>query len=442
MSSLVWSLCYMASVVLAGLSMSLVLGAVYGWATIASGLAIQLGYHLIYFRRMDTWSQAPAADKRLSGIGAWDEIFARLYKHEKDGDAARDALNAEVARLSAVIHALKDGVIMLDAESAIRWCNTAGAQQFGLNLRTDIGQHIGNLVRDPALSAYLADAEFSQPLKMQIAGGDRLLSIGVLGFGEGGRILHVRDVTQEAKLDRVRRDFIANVSHELRTPLTVIKGFAETLLDLPLDVAQRNAYLGLIAEQSQRMQQIVQDLLSLSSLDASPPPPTTERVDVSTMLANLLRDANTMSKGKHRINLSAPDHAGYMLGAEHELHSAFTNLVTNALRYTPDGGEVSIVWDIGDSGATLAVTDTGMGIDPEHLPRLTERFYRVDRGRSRESGGTGLGLAIVKNALARHQATLEIESTPGKGSTFRARFPASRVQRDSVPTETPVLVGQ
>ena len=441
MSALVWSLFYLASVLLTGLLAGLVFSAVYGWATIAVGLAVQLAYHLIYFRRMDDWSLAPAADKRLSGVGAWDEIFARLYKHEKDSDGARDALNAEIARLSAVIHALKDGVIMLDADNAIRWCNTAGAQQFGLNLRTDIGQNIGNLARDPLLSAYLTAGEFSQPLTMSIAGGGRTLSIAVLGFGEGGRILHVRDVTQEAKLDRVRRDFVANVSHELRTPLTVVQGFAETLLELPLDTGQRNTYLGLIADQSQRMQQIVQDLLNLSSLDASPPPPTAERVDVTPMLANLLRDANTLSKGNHHIKLIAPDEAGYLLGAEHELHSAFTNLVTNAVRYTPAGGDITIIWEISDAGAILAVRDTGLGIDPEQLPRLTERFYRVDRGRSRESGGTGLGLAIVKNALARHQAVLEIESTPGKGSTFRARFPASRVQRDGAPVEALALVG-
>jgi two-component system phosphate regulon sensor histidine kinase PhoR len=240
------------------------------------------------------------------------------------------------------------------------------------------------------------------------------------------RLLLSRDITQGIRLETMRRDFVANVSHELRTPLTVLVGFLETVRELKLDPERSRDYLNLMAEQSRRMQRIIDDLLTLSTLESAPEPPRDERIDVALLLSRVHSEASALSAGRHRITLDAEP--GFdLLGSESEIASAFGNLVSNAVRYTPSGGEVRIEWRSSPRGAEFAVADTGVGIEAEHIPRLTERFYRVDRGRSRETGGTGLGLAIVKHALARHQATLEIESTPGAGSRFTARFPARRV---------------
>src|SRR5882672_2682189 len=228
------------------------------------------------------------------------------------------------------------------------------------------------------------------------------------------------------RLETMRRDFVANVSHELRTPLTVLVGFLETVRELKLDPGRSRDYLNLMAEQSKRMQRIIEDLLTLSTLESAAEPPRDERVDVALLLSRIQSEAIALSAGRQRITLDAEP--GFdLVGAESEIASAFGNLASNAVRYTPPGGEVRLIWRSSQKGAEFTVEDTGVGIEAEHIPRLTERFYRVDRGRSRETGGTGLGLAIVKHALARHQATLEIESTPGTGSRFAAKFPARRV---------------
>jgi two-component system phosphate regulon sensor histidine kinase PhoR len=224
----------------------------------------------------------------------------------------------------------------------------------------------------------------------------------------------------------MRRDFVANVSHELRTPLTVLAGFLETIQDLKLDASRVRDYVGLMAPQAERMKHLIDDLLTLSVLEHAPAPPDAERVSVRPLLQRVRVEADALSAGKHRISLEMTGRHD-LLGAEKEIASAFLNLASNAVRYTPSGGEIRLCWRSGDGGGEFSVEDTGIGIDPEHLPRLTERFYRVDRGRSRETGGTGLGLSIVKHALARHQAALAIDSMPGKGSRFTARFPPTRL---------------
>jgi two-component system, OmpR family, phosphate regulon sensor histidine kinase PhoR len=246
----------------------------------------------------------------------------------------------------------------------------------------------------------------------------------LIPFGPGQRLLLCRDVTQAERVETMRRDFVANVSHELRTPLTVLIGFLETVRELKLDPQRVRDYLAMMDDQAARMHRIIDDLLMLSVLEASPAP-ALERVRVAPLLARLAADATALSGGKHAIALEGEPHVD-LLGAENELASAFGNLVSNAVRYTPAGGAITLYWHDGADGATLTVADTGPGIAPEHLPRLTERFYRVDRSRSRETGGTGLGLAIVKHAVARHQAQLEIESRPGSGSRFTVRFPPQR----------------
>ena len=254
---------------------------------------------------------------------------------------------------------------------------------------------------------------------------DRVFSVHVIPYAGDRRLMQVKDVTQTDRLDQMRRDFVANVSHELRTPLTVLAGFLETLQEIDVDRDEQKRYLQMMADQSKRMQSIVQDLLTLSSIESAPPPDN-EPVDMVSLLDKLRRDAEALSSGRHTIVVESDGHAD-LRGSEPELVSAFGNLVANAVRYTPAGGTVTLSWSATPQGAEFAVQDTGIGIDAKHIPRLTERFYRVDRGRSRDVGGTGLGLAIVKHSLNRHQAQLDIKSTPGVGSRFAAKFPANRV---------------
>lgn len=397
-----------------------------GWAVFLLGLAIQAGFHFRNFSRLDRWTRAPFADDTLEGDGAWGGIFGRLYRHEKDLRQQIARRDEEIAHLLAAGQALTDGVVLLDRLNQIQFCNTMAESQLGLVVRTDRGQHIANLVRQPEFVDYLEHADFSRPLILRSdRRDDRVYSIYVIPYGNDRRLMQIKDVTHAERLDRMRRDFVANVSHELRTPLTVLAGFVETMQEIELDGEERARYLGMMGEQSSRMLSIVQDLLTLSSIESAPPPGD-EVVDMASMLDKLRRDAEALSAGRHVIELDS-DNQGDLRGSESELCSAFGNLVSNAIRYTPTGGKVSLIWRANALGAEFAVQDSGIGIDPAHIPRLTERFYRVDRGRSRDVGGTGLGLAIVKHALNRHKAALEISSKPGQGSRFTARFPAGRV---------------
>jgi two-component system phosphate regulon sensor histidine kinase PhoR len=327
------------------------------------------------------------------------------------------------------VEALPDGVVILDGANRIEWCNRTAERQLMLDSRADLGQNIANLVREPEFVEYLGGPQ-DKPVRIT-RGPGIALSLQLIPVGETQKLLLARDVTQTERVDAMRRDFVANVSHELRTPLTVLVGFLETMRELKLDPQRQRDYLGMMQEQAARMQRIIDDLLTLSALDAAPPASSDKRVAVRPLLERLKADAEALSGGKHTISLSI-DAANDVLGVESELASAFGNLVSNAIRYTPPGGTVTLAWREGPDGARFSVVDTGIGIEPEHIPRLTERFYRIDRSRSRETGGTGLGLAIAKHALARHDATLEIESELGKGSRFSARFPARRLAAQGV----------
>jgi len=322
---------------------------------------------------------------------------------------------------------LSYGLSILDREYRIVWCNDTAAAHFEIDAQHDMHRPIATLVRHPSLAAYLAAGNFSKSLRMQMTDGDGpILSVQFVPYVASGWLLLSRNVARAARLEAVRRECIANVSHELRTPLTVLVGFLETVRELKLDPRLSRDYLDRMEEQCRRMQRIIEDLLQLSTLEAAPEPPADERVDVGRLLDRISAETKMLSAGRHQIVLDAED--GFdLLGAENEIASTFGNLVSNAVRYTEPGGTVRLVWRASPAGAEFAVEDTGVGIEKEHIPRLTERFYRVDRECSRHTGGTGLGLAIVKNALNRHQAGLDIESEPGKGSRFTARFPAHRV---------------
>jgi two-component system phosphate regulon sensor histidine kinase PhoR len=329
-------------------------------------------------------------------------------------------------RAIAATHALTDGVVILDAQNHIVFCNTMAEQQLGIALTADLGAPVLNLVRQPEFVAYLTGRDFSFPLTLRSdRGEERVLSIFVIPYATGRYLMQIKDVTQSDRLDQMRRDFVANVSHELRTPLTVLAGFLETLQEIEVSPEEQARFLEMMAEQSKRMQSIVQDLLTLSSIESAPPPEN-QLVDMVNLLDKLRRDAEALSAGRHTIIVES-DGRGDLRGSEPELVSAFGNLVANAVRYTPAGGTVRLVWHATQQGAEFAVQDSGIGIEAKHIPRLTERFYRVDRGRSRDAGGTGLGLAIAKHSLNRHQALLEISSKPGQGSRFAARFPSSRI---------------
>ena len=391
-----------------------------------AGLGIALFLQLRQFRRLKRWASQPRLGDPPEAEGAWGEAFNALHRHRRAALKRRRQLAQLMVRSRRGAQALPYGVAVLAAGYRLDWCNDAARDQLGLDPERDRDQPIVNVVRAPEFVEYLRVADFSEPLRLGSPGGGRTLSLQIVAFGDEDHLLLSQDVTGAARVEAMRRDFVANVSHELRTPLTVLAGFIETIQDLKLDAGRVRDYIGLMAPQAERMKRLIDDLLTLSALEHAPPPSDAERVPLRPLLERVRAEAEALSAGRHRISLEIAG-ARDLLGAESEIASAFTNLATNAVRYTPAGGEIRLRWNSSGSGGEFSAEDSGIGIDPEHLPRLTERFYRVDRGRSRETGGTGLGLSIVKHALARHQAVLAIDSTPGKGSRFIARFPAARL---------------
>ena len=391
-------------------------------------LVLLLGYHLLHLSRLHRWLEAPAAQPVPEASGSWDEIFARLSRLLRRQTHIESRLAAALSRFQQAGAALPEGVVVLDEEDRIVWCNPRAEGYFGVDNARDRGQQITYLVRNPQFVRYLGTRSFAEPLLLRLmrSGGELVLSIQLVPYAGSDKLLLSRDVTRWERLETTRRDFVANVSHELRTPLTVLAGFLETLNDQEHpDPELLRRSLALMTEQTMRMHQLVEDLLTLSRLESEKNPPREESVDVPALVRSLYREAQALSAARHRITLRVDSQVG-LRGSGDELRSAFGNLISNAVRYTPDGGEIEIRWFQRDAELAFQVRDTGIGIEPQHIPRLTERFYRVDRSRSRSTGGTGLGLAIVKHVLSRHQAHLEIDSTPGQGSTFQAVFPAQR----------------
>ena len=383
--------------------------------------------------RLIHWAGAPLGTPTPSASGAWGAAFEALHRRARMASEEREQATQELARFRRAAEALPDGVMILDGHRTIEWMNLQAEVCLGLKASIDTGSRITHLLREPEFLAYLDDTDHRGiPLDLRTQRNPgRILQVQAAPFAAGRILLLVRDVTQLQKLATMRRDFVANVSHELKTPLTVTLGFIETAQDAlqdtpPADIAR---YLQTAGDQARRMQQLIEDLLTLSALETNAPPPLDDRVGVTALLEDILQEVRTLSGGRHRIVLENTGPT-WLLGGVRELRSAFANLAGNAVRYSPDGGDITVGWcvDGRGGGARFWVRDSGIGIAGEHLPRLTERFYRVDRGRSREAGGTGLGLAIVKHVLERHQATLLIDSTPGRGSTFSVVFPAHRVQ--------------
>lgn len=397
-----------------------------------AALLFYLLFHLRNLAAFAAWLKRPETADIPAGSGMWADLFSLLYQRQRNQSSSEIRLSATLERFQRAAEAMPDGIVMLNERDQIEWCNPVAEAQLGLSLERDRGQWLAYLLRQAQFSEYLAAHNYREPLVIKsLRNRDLTLSFQMVPFGDEQKLLLIRDITQIERVETMRRDFVANVSHELRTPLTVVGGFLETLVDAgedgPMrnDPAQMRRYLSLMLEQTTRMQRLVEDLLTLSHLESGQGAPESA-VDVPRLLESLYREAQSLSDGRHRISLDIRAAAG-LLGNEDELRSAFGNLVSNAIRYTPEQEEITLTWEPRPDGIAFAVSDTGLGIDPQHIPRLTERFYRVDRGRSRETGGTGLGLAIVKHILTRHQGRLEIDSVPDEGSTFRAVFPAHRV---------------
>jgi len=426
------------------------LGGAIGWwqgsawgAALGAAVAAWVWFVLDMWRggRMLRWLRQGDVQRGLELYGLWGEAVERVRRLVRQ---QQDLVRESDKRLQDILGALQaspNGVVLLDEEGRIEWCNDPAAEHFGFDPQRDALQSIRNLVRDPEFNAYLAEHDYARDVVLEGRGSTPSrpvrVSVHVHTYGEGRALLLSRDVTALEQAEAMRRDFVANVSHEIRTPLTVLTGFVETLQTLDLEAPDRARYLAMMAQQAARMQSVVQDLLTLSRLEGSPLPGMAEWTPVSSLLQRCEEESRALS-----ALLTQNQAQGHVLefdidaaqwqdiaGSPAELQSALSNLISNAVRYTPGGGRIVVRWErAADGGAVFSVQDTGPGIAPEHIPRLTERFYRVDRSRSRETGGTGLGLAIVKHVLQRHGASLDIRSTLGKGSTFSVHLPPARLR--------------
>ena len=391
------------------------------------------------FARLLRWLRVGNASNVAMRSGLWGELSDRTRRLIRTREQMTSDSQSRLQDFLAAFQASPNGVVLLDVQGQIEWFNQTAALHYGLDAERDLLQHFGNLVRDPGYANYFASQDYSSELLMLARHSTATipvkLSVRLHPYGEGRLLLLSRDVTAVEQAEAMRRDFVANVSHEIRTPLTVLGGFVETLQTLRLSDQERERYLDLMAVQADRMQSLVSDLLMLSRLEGSPPPGASEWISLPNLMQQLEQDAHALSVALNPLSVQwhsltfASAIKQELAGSPSELHSALSNLVGNAIRYTPPSGEISVqMLSLSEGRVACSVTDTGPGIAPEHIPRLTERFYRVDRSRSRDTGGTGLGLAIVKHVAQRHGAELKIESTPGKGSTFTMIFPASRLR--------------
>jgi two-component system, OmpR family, phosphate regulon sensor histidine kinase PhoR len=445
---LLWQLAGVAMAFLAGISFTLIVdpfllvlsGAFLGSLSWALLNAIRAGRVLIWLRGAGDPRSTPSVG------GIWAEVIQRTRRLLKQHLQNTQSSDQRLDDFLSAIQVSPNGVLLLDANGQIEWCNATAAEHFGLDAKADVSQHIGNLVRDPVFTAYLSEDDFTHDVK--IAGKNNSharpcrLAVQIHPYGLGRKLLLSNDITAVELSELMRRDFVANVSHEIRTPLTVLSGFVESLQTLPLNDFERDKYLGLMAQQANRMETLVNDLLILSRLEGSPSPLADTWLKVSALMticeqeARSLSDVLSLSTSVLGVGQKKAQNFVFEIsptleiaGVQTELLSAMSNLINNAVRYTPMGGQIRVVFQVTEQGkAIFSVSDTGSGIASEHLSRLTERFYRVDTSRSRESGGTGLGLAIVKHVVQRHGGELTIESTLGKGSTFSFTLPVHRVR--------------
>lgn len=414
--------------VIAAAALAMAAGLVFGYPLVwlVGVLATYLAWNLFQVFRLERWLNYRRGSRPRSAPGVWGNILLGLNRLQKRNRQRKRRLNQVLKEFRKATAAMPDASIVLDADGRIAWLNTTATDYLGIG-KADRGSRIEHLLRDPDFIAYLRDEDFDHPIAMTSpVDGERDLSVRIIAYGDQQRLLLAKDVTQESRLEKVRRDFVGNASHELRSPLTVITGYLDSMAsDQDLEEGWREPVREMAA-QAARMRSIIDDLLTLSRLEASGAPAGEERVDVEGLAALIRKDAMASGSPCARIDLEFEPRA-FILGSESELYSAFWNLVQNAVKYTPPDGRIVISWSRDDAGGHFSVSDTGVGIPGEAIPRLTERFYRVDKGRDRAKGGTGLGLAIVKHVLQRHEARLEVTSEPGVGSVFTCHFPSSRI---------------
>lgn len=414
----------LAFILIGGAIIGWMFGAVYGLSIALVSVIALLAIQLEYLSKLGEWLDNPHSSRLPDGWGSWTNIFSRLYRLRRDDERNQSELTEWLARFRQAMHLLPDGVAIMDDVLFLEWCNPAAERHLGLTLDKDKGMRVTNLIRHPAFIDYIILGRYDQPLTLALR--DRKLICQIIPFENRRQILVTHDVTDSERIDEMRRDFIANASHELRTPLTVIVGFLEIASsEMDLDTETRAAHLKLMTEQGRRMQRLIEDMLTLSRLESLEYPLKPERVNMHAMMEEIAEEARALSSGKHTVTVSVegPD----VTGSPEELRSAFGNLASNAVRYTPAGGTIHLSWRQGEDGPQFTASDTGIGIDQIHIARLTERFYRVDKSRSRETQGTGLGLAIVKHVLLRHGGNLAIKSEAGKGSQFVVTLPKTVV---------------
>ncbi len=414
----------MLSVWLLGAVVWFFFGPVVGLLSSLGMMTVFVLVQLRYLYLLSGWLEQPDSSQLPDGWGAWTGVFARLYRLRREDERNRLEMTEWLTHFRQAMNLLPDGVVIMDDVLFLEWCNPVAEEHLGLSETRDKGMRVTNLIRHPDFIDYIVLGRYEEPLALTLR--QRKLVIHLIPFETRRQILVTHDVTDAERIDMMRRDFIANASHELRTPLTVINGFLEIAASQSdLNAETRHAHLKLMQEQGRRMQNLVEDMLSLTQLESEDFPVQAEPIPMQPLLEQVLQEAQALSAGRHTLLLdfNGPD----IKGSVDELRSAFGNLVSNAVRYTPEGGQITLCWQESSRGPQFKVQDTGIGIPPEHLLRLTERFYRVDKSRSRETQGTGLGLAIVRHVLLRHRAVLDIASKPGKGSTFIATFPLRMV---------------
>src|SRR5215468_4345075 len=395
---------------------------------LAIALILHLAWVLVHLFRIEWWLRHRGYADPPDVGGVWGEIIAQIVRLHRRKRFHKQRFVQLMRQLQRSTAALPDGVVILNAQREIVWFNRMAARLLNLRRTGDLGMRIEHLLREPEFVRYLAGGEYANPVVIRPStGDDSYLSLQVAPYGDGQLLLLVRDVSRQMRLEAVRRDFVANASHELRSPLTVISGYLETLAQDPGVEPDLQGPIAEMRPQAERMTAIIRDLLELSRLEETDEIVGGQPIDVAALVALLRKDV--LARPVHPRDVRARvESEAQLLGDEPEIHSAFSNLVDNAAKYTAPEGSIEIRWWVDEDGGHFAVVDTGMGIPSEHIPRLTERFYRVDAGRSRARGGSGLGLAIVKHVLQRHGASLEVQSTLGVGSTFTCHFPPERVQ--------------
>ena len=413
--------------VLVGLGAGWLLGNV--WAGLACALALHLGWVLANLFRLEWWLRHRNYAEPPDVGGVWGEIIAQVVRLHRRKRFHKQRFVQLMRQLQRSTAALPNGVVILNAQREIVWFNRMAGQLLELRSTADLGLRIDNLLREPEFLRYLARQDYSNPVVIRpTMGEDTYLSLQVAPYGDGQLLLLVSDVSRQMRLEAVRRDFVANASHELRSPLTVISGYLETLGQDPALDPELLAPVAEMRRQAERMTQIIRDLIELSRLEETDEVVGGAPIDVAALLSLLRKDVLARPAHPREVRVRV-ESAAQLIGDDPEIHSAFSNLVDNAAKYTPPDGSIEMHWWTDEEGGHLAVADTGFGIPSEHIPRLTERFYRVDAGRSRATGGSGLGLAIVKHVLQRHGARLEVQSTLGEGSTFTCHFPPERLAR-------------